>query len=100
MKTQALIKIELIACKCMLYVLFTMQTNSPAIVSYMFLEPQADRVKLMSLLEIQQLAQCDKTLPYSPFALSLALVAEYTLDLVNSNKTDIAVPGVSYGTDL
>lgn len=31
------------------------------------------------------------------FALSVALTAEYVIEQVNNNMTDLAVPGITYG---
>lgn len=58
-------------------------------------------VHIVGLLETNPSSTCDAPQHSSTFALSLALAAEYVLDMVNSkrNSSDfrLSVPGVSYG---
>ena len=56
-----------------------------------------DKVHITGLLEINPTSTCDETQEVATFSLSLALAAEYILDLVNSTGSELAVPGVQYG---
>ena len=50
----------------------------------------------MALLELNPTATCEQEL-VPTFTLSLALAAEYILDLANSTNSELLVPEVQYG---
>ena len=54
----------------------------------------------MGLLEISPTSTCDANEDLSIFGLSLALAAEYIIDLVNGTDSALSVPGVQYGRYL
>ncbi|XP_067943479.1 uncharacterized protein [Watersipora subatra] len=55
-----------------------------------------NRVHIVGLLEISPTSTCDANEDLSIFGLSLALAAEYIIDLVNGTNSALSVPGVQY----